>query len=83
MAEELKFPVVAHQRIIVNVAEKDVAEPQGLFAAFDLVGPVAEARASSGGKNVSFGPSVRLHDRSEMARFDEQIKLVSEVRMAL
>jgi len=80
MAEELKFPVVAHHRIIVNAAEKDLVVTQGLFATFDLVEPVAEARASSGGKYVSFGLSVRLKDRREMARLDEELKLVSVLR---
>jgi len=83
MTEELKFPVVAHHRIIVNTAEKDLAAMQTLFAVFDLVEPVAEARASSGGKYVSFGLSVRLNDRDEMARLDEQIKLVPGLRMVL
>jgi len=70
MAEELKFPVVAHHRIIVNAVEKDFAATQGLFAAFDMVEPLAEVRATSGGKYVSFGLSVRLKDRCEMTRLD-------------
>lgn len=83
MSEELKFPVVAHHRIIVNAGEKDLAAMQRLFATFDLIEPVAEARASAGGKYVSFGLSVRLQDRDEMARLDEQIKLVPGLKMVL
>jgi len=83
MSVELKFPVVAHHRIIVNAAEKDLAAMQGLFAGFDLVEPVTETNASAGGKYASFGISVHLNSREEMMRFDEQIKLVPGLKMVL
>ena len=38
---ELKFPVVAHHRVIVNAAAKDVAKMQELFADVELVEPLA------------------------------------------
>lgn len=83
MSEELKFPVVAHHRIIVNAAGRDDAKTKALFAGFDLVEPVAEGNTSSGGKYVSYGLSVRLKDREEMAKLDEQIKLVPGLKMVL
>lgn len=83
MSEELKFPVVAHHRIIVNAPARDDVATKRLFDGFDLVEPVAEANASSGGKYVSFGLSVRLKDRNEMDRLDGQIKLVPGLKMVL
>jgi len=83
MSEELKFPVVAHHRIIVNADEKDVKATAALFANFELVEPVTEARASAGGKYASLGVSVRLRDREEMARFDAQLRLVPGLKMVL
>lgn len=83
MAEELKFPVVAHHRIIVNAAARDDVAMQALFTGFELVEPIAEVNASAGGKYVSFGISVRFSDREEMARFDEQLKLVPGLKMVL
>lgn len=83
MAQELRFPVVAHQRLIVIAAERDFAATQALFAAFDLVEPLAEVRASSGGKYVSFALSVRLKDHDEMNRFDERLKRVPGLKMVL
>ena len=83
MNEELKFPVVAHHRVIVNAAEKDAVKMRELFADFDLVEPLVEARASSGGKYASISVSVRFHDRDEMSRFDEQLKLVPGLKMVL
>ena len=53
------------------------------FVGFELVEPVAESRASSGGKYVSYSLSVRLKDRAEMARFDEQLKQVPGLKMVL
>ena len=53
------------------------------FAGLELVEPVAESRASSGGEYVSYSLSVRLKDRAEMARFDEQLKQVPGLKMVL
>lgn len=83
MNEELKFPVVAHHRVIVKAEEKDVAAMQRLFADFELVEPVMEARASSGGKYASFAVSVRFGSKDEMSRFDERLKLVPGLKMVL
>lgn len=80
---ELKFPVVAHQRLIVDAARRDDAATRAAFAGFDLVEPVKESRASSGGKYVSFAVSVRLSDREEMARFDAAIAKVPGLKMCL
>ena len=80
---ELKFPVVAHHRVIVNAAEKDVAKMQALFADFELAEPLVEARASSGGKYASFAVSVRFRDAAEMSRFDEKLKQVPGLKMVL
>lgn len=54
-----------------------------LFADFDLVEPLVEARASSGGKYASFAVSVRFHDAAEMSRFDEKLELVPGLKMVL
>ena len=83
MNEELKFPVVAHQRLIVDAAKRDDAATKAAFAGFDLVEPVAESRASSGGKYVAFAVSVRLTSREEMARFDAAIAKVPGLKMCL
>lgn len=83
MSVELKFPVVAHHRIIVNAGAKDADGMKALFAGFDLVEPVAEGNTSAGGRYVSYGLSVRLRDRNEMARLDEQIRLVPGLKMVL
>ena len=80
---ELKFPVVAHQRLIVEAAKRDDAATKAAFAGFDLVEPVAESRASAGGKYVAFALSVRLKDREEMARFDAVVATVPGLKMCL
>ena len=80
---ELKFPVVAHQRLIVEAAKRDDAATKAAFAGFDLVEPVAESRASAGGKYVAFALSVRLKDRGEMARFDAAVATVPGLKMCL
>ena len=80
---ELKFPVVAHHRLIVNAAGRDDAGTKAAFAGFELVEPVAESRASSGGKYVSYSLSVRLKDREEMARLDAAIAKVPGLKMCL
>ena len=80
---ELKFPVVAHQRLIVESSRRDDAATKGLFAGFDLVEPFAVGHLSSGGKYVVYNLSVRLADRAEMARVDEAIKAVPGVKMCL
>ena len=83
MNEELKYPVVAHHRIIVDASMRDDAQTAGLFRDFELTEPVTVGRMSSGGKYVSFGLSVRLADREETARLDERIKLVPGLKMVL
>lgn len=83
MKAELKFPVVAHHRIIVNAEKRDDKATAALFGAFDLVAPVVAGNISSGGKYLSYSLSVRLKDREEMARFDEQLKLVPGLKMVL
>ena len=80
---ELKFPVVAHHRLICDAARRDVAAMKAAFAGFELVEPVAESRASSGGKYVSYSLSVRLKDREEMARLDAAIASVPGLKMCL
>lgn len=45
---ELKFPVVAHHRLIVDAARRDEAAMKAAFAGLELVEPVAESRASAG-----------------------------------
>ena len=54
-----------------------------VFAGFELVEPVAESRASSGGKYVAYSLSVRLKDRGEMARLDAAIAGVPGLKMCL
>ena len=83
MNEELKFPVVGHHRVIVNAEAKDVEVMNRLFAGFELVEPIVEARASSGGKYASLAVSVRFRDADEMARFDERLKEVPGLKMVL
>ena len=80
---ELKFPVVAHQRLIVEAAKRDDAATKAVFAGFDLVEPVTESRASAGGKYAAFALSVRLKDREEMARFDATVTTVPGLKMCL
>ena len=80
---ELKFPVVAHHRLIVDAARRDDAATVAAFAGFELVEPVAESRASAGGKYVSYSLSVRLKDREEMARLDASIAGVPGLKMCL
>ena len=53
------------------------------FAGFELVEPVVESRASSGGKYISYSLSVRLKDREEMARLDAAIASVPGLKMCL
>ena len=80
---ELKFPVVAHHRLIVDAARRDDVATAAAFAGFELVEPVAESRASAGGKYVSYSISVRLKDREEMARLDASIADVPGLKMCL
>lgn len=83
MEEKLKFPVVAHHRIIVEASRRNDAVAKSLFDGFDLVEPFAVGHLSSGGKYVVYNLSVRLADRAEMARVDEAIKAVPGVKMCL
>ena len=80
---ELKFPVVAHHRLIIVAAERDDAAIKACFEGFDLVEPVAEQRASAGGKYVSYGVSVRLPDRETMERLDKAFAAVPGLKMCL
>ena len=80
---ELKFPVVAHHRLIVDAARRDDAATVAVFAGFELVEPVTESRASASGKYVSYSLSVRLKDREEMARLDAAIAGVPGLKMCL
>ena len=80
---ELKFPAVAHHRLICDAARRDVAAMKAAFAGFELVEPVAESRASAGGKYISYSLSVRLKDREEMARLDASIAGVPGLKMCL
>lgn len=80
---ELKFPVVAHHRLIVDAARRDEAAMKSAFAGFELVEPVVESRASAGGKYVSYSLSVRLKDCEEMARLDAAIAGVPGLKMCL
>ena len=85
---ELKFPVVAHHRLILlrqgcGGQVCDVDKLNAVFSGFELVEPVAESRASAGGKYVSYSLSVRLKDREEMARFDVVIAGVPGLKMCL
>ena len=80
---ELKFPVVAHHSLICDAARRDEAAMKAAFAGFELVEPVAESRASSGGKYVSYSLSVRLKDREEMVRLDAAIAGVPGLKMSL
>ena len=83
MNDEMKFPVVAHHRVIINAVSRDDATVQALFNSFDLVEPIAIGNTSSGGKYLSYGISVRFGDASEMARFDEALKAVPGLKMVL
>lgn len=83
MKPEIKFPVVAHHRIIVNAAAMDDAATAALFAPFDLVGPVARGNVSSGGKYATYALSVRLADRAEMDRLDATFARVPGLKMVL
>ena len=80
---ELKFPVMAHHRLIVDAARRDEVAMKAAFAGFELVEPVAESRASAGGKYVSYSLSVRLKDREEMSRLDAAIASVPGLKMCL
>lgn len=83
MDEMLVFPVVAHHRLIVDAVRRDDAATAAVFAGFELVEPVAESRASAGGKYVSYSLSARLKDREEMARLDAAIASVPGLKMCL
>ena len=80
---ELKFPVVAHHRLIVDAARRNDAATAAAFAGFGLVEPVAESRVSAGGKYVSYSLSVWLKDREEMSRLDAAIASVPGLKMCL
>ena len=85
---ELKFPVVAHHRLILlrqgcGGQVCDAEKLNAAFSVFELVEPVAESRASAGGKYVSYSLSVRLKDREEMARFDAAIAGVPGLKTCL
>ena len=80
---ELKFPVVAHHRLICDAARRNEAVMKAAFAGFELVEPVAESRASASGQYVSYSLSVRLKDREEMLRLDAVIASVPGLKMCL
>ena len=80
---EIKFPVVAHHKVIVYADRRDDAATAAAFAGFDLVEPVVAGRVSEGGRYVSYGVSVRLKDRAEMERFDACLPMVPGLKMVL
>ena len=80
---ELKFPVVAHHRLIVDAGRRDEAAMKAMFAGFELVEQVAESRTSAGGKYISYSLSVRLSGREEMARLDAAIAGLPGLKMCL
>lgn len=80
---ELKFPVIAHHRMIIVAAERDDAAIKECFAGFDLVEPIAEQNVSAGGKYISYGLSVRLPDRETMERLDKAFATVPGLKMCL
>lgn len=80
---ELKFPVVAHHRLIVDATRRNDVATASAFEGFELVEPVAESRVSSGGKYSSYSLSVKLKDREEMARLDAAIAKVPGLKMCL
>ena len=80
---ELKFPVVAHHRMIIVAEARDEAAMKACFDGFDLVDPIAEQRASAGGKYVSYSLSVRLPDRATMERLDRAFASVPGLKMCL
>lgn len=79
----MKFPVVAHHRVIINAMSRDDATVQALFQPFDLVEPIAIGNTSSGGKYLSYGISVRFGSSTEMVRFDETLKAIPGLKMVL
>ena len=83
MDEKLEFPLTAHHRVIVTAEAKDLEGMRRLFDGFELVEPIAEARASSGGKYAWISVSVRFRDQDEMSRFDEQLKKGPGLKMVL
>jgi len=83
MEEKIKFPVVAHHRIIVNADARDEVAMRRLFEDFDLVEPLSEANSSAGGRYVSYGVSARFADAAEMARFDARLAQVPGLKMVL
>lgn len=80
---ELKFPVVAHHRLIIIAAERNDAAIKACFEGFDLVEPVAEQNSSAGGKYISYGVSVRLPNRETMERLDQAFAKVPGLKMCL
>jgi putative lipoic acid-binding regulatory protein len=83
MAQDLEFPVTAHHCVIVYNEQKDFEVTCKLFDSFDLLEPITELRKSSGGKYASLSISVNFKDAGEMARFDEQLKLIPGIKMVL
>lgn len=82
-SQEIRFPVIAHHRLIVNAEAKDIAATKALFEGFDLTEDVREVNASASGKYVSFALSVKLSSREEMAKLDEAIARVPALKMCL
>lgn len=80
---EIKYPVVAHHRLIVNAEVKNEAEIKALFDSFKLTEPIKEVNASSSGKYVSFSLSVKLDSKDETAKLDEAIAHVPGLKMCL
>ena len=80
---ELKFPVVAHHRMIIIAAERDELGMRTAFDGFEVVEPVKEERASAGGKYLSYSVCVRLNDRAEMERLDQAFARVPGLKMCL
>lgn len=80
---EIKYPVVAHHRLIVNAEAKNEAETRAVFKDFKLVEPVKEVNASYSGKYVSFSLSVKLESKEETAKLDAAIARVPGLKMCL
>ena len=74
---------VQRDALDIRPQEGDDAATAAAFRGFDLVEPIVAGRSSNGGKYVSYGVSVRLKDRAEMARFDACLPLVPGLKMVL
>ena len=77
------YPAECHFRIIVKGDFSADAQLRQVLAASEITSALAPGNASAGGKFRSLQVTVRVKDRAELVRLDQELRAVDGVRMVV